>query len=393
MFERKRAWIVAVVAVFSLVAAGCSNDDNGGGGGSTGGSSGGGSNGSIWVLLPDTSSSPRWETDDRKYFGQAFDAAGLSEGADYTIVNAEGDPATQQSQAEQAIADGASVIVLTSLDPGSGGAIIDTAKEAGVQVVEYDRFNTGSSGGAAYVSFDNVAVGATMADVLTPEIDALPGTPQVVMLNGCECDNNAFLFRDGYFATVKEKVAAGDWALVADQYTPNWGSNGEGQTIMEQILTDANNKVNAVFAANDNLAQQAINALQGAGIGPVPISGQDASAAGIQNIALGLQSMTVYKPTQAESAVASAIALALRAGEDIMSVTSDYDFTIIGINAADGKPSDSATGDGVVPYFAEVPIGVTVDNIMDTVIADGYRTIAEVCTGDVSKTDFCKANA
>jgi D-xylose transport system substrate-binding protein len=393
MFERKRAWIVAVVAVFSLVAAGCSNDDNGGGGGSTGGSGGGGSNGSIWVLLPDTSSSPRWETDDRKYFGQAFDAAGLSEGADYTIVNAEGDPATQQSQAEQAIADGASVIVLTSLDPGSGGAIIDTAKEAGVQVVEYDRFNTGSSGGAAYVSFDNVAVGATMADVLTPEIDALPATPQVVMLNGCECDNNAFLFRDGYFATVKEKVAAGDWALVADQYTPNWGSNGEGQTIMEQILTDANNKVDAVFAANDNLAQQAINALQGAGIGPIPISGQDASAAGIQNIALGLQSMTVYKPTQAESAVASAIALALRAGDDIMSVTADYDFTIIGINAADGKPSDSATGDGVVPYFAEVPIGVTVDNIMDTVIADGYRTIDEVCTGDVSKTDFCKANA
>lgn len=395
MFERKRAWIVAVVAVFTLVAAGCSNDDNGGGstGATGGGTTGGGGGGSIWVLLPDTASSPRWETDDRKYFGQAFDAAGLKEGDDYTIVNAEGDPATQQSQAEQAIADGASVIVLTSNDPGSGGAIIDTAKEAGVKVVEYDRFNTGSSGGDAYVSFDNVAVGAAMADVLAPDIDALSGTPQVVMLNGCECDNNAFLFRDGYYATVKQKVDAGDWALVDDQYTPDWGANGEGQTIMEQILTDANNKVDAVFAANDNLAQQAINALQSAGIGPVPMSGQDASAAGIQNIALGLQTMTVYKPTQAESAVASAIALALRAGDDIMSITSDYDFTIIGIGAADGKPTDSATGDGVVPYFAEVPIAVTVDNIMDTVIADGYRTIDEVCTGDVSATDFCKANA
>jgi D-xylose transport system substrate-binding protein len=391
MFGGKRAWIVGVVAVFALVAAGCSNDDEGGGG-STGGGGGGGDQGSIWVLLPDTASSPRWETDDRKYFGQAFDAAGLKEGDDYTIVNAEGDTATQQSQAEQAIADGASVIVLTSLDPGSGGAIIDTAKEAGVNVVEYDRFNTGSSGGDAYVSFDNVAVGATMADVLTPEIDALPGTPQVVMLNGCECDNNAFLFRDGYYATVKQKVAAGEWALVDDQYTPDWGANGEGQTIMEQILTDANNKVDAVFAANDNLAQQAINALQAAGVGPVPMSGQDASAAGIQNIALGLQTMTVYKPTQAESAVASAVALALRAGDDIMSITSDYDFSIIGITAADGKPADSATGDGVVPYFAETPIGVTVDNIMDTVIADGYRTIEEVCTGDVAQTDFCHAN-
>jgi D-xylose transport system substrate-binding protein len=391
MFGRKRAWLVAVVAVFAVIAAGCSNDgDNGGSSGSTGGGGEGG--GSIWVLLPDTASSPRWETDDRKYFGQAFDAAGLKEGDDYTIVNAEGDTATQQSQAEQAIADGASVIVLTSLDPGSGGAIIDTAKEAGVKVVEYDRFNTGSSGGDAYVSFDNVAVGATMADVLTPEIDALPGTPAVVMLNGCECDNNAFLFRDGYNATVEEKVSAGDWSLVDDQYTPNWGANGEGQTIMEQILTDANNKVDAVFAANDNLAQQAINALQAAGTGPVPMSGQDASAAGIQNIALGLQTMTVYKPTQAESAVASAVALALRAGEDIMGITSDYDFSIIGITAADGKPADSATGDGIVPYFAETPIGVNVDNIMDTVIADGYRTIEEVCTGDVAQTDFCHAN-
>lgn len=393
MFGRKRAWILASVAVLALVGAACSNNDNPGGAtGATGGATGGGDKGSIWVLLPDTASSPRWETDDRKYFGQAFDAAGLSEGADYTIVNAEGDPATQQSQAEQAIADGASVIVLTSLDPGSGGSIIDTAKAAGVQVVEYDRFNTGSSGGAAYVSFDNVAVGATMADVLAPKIDALPGTPQVVMLNGCECDNNAFLFRDGYYATVKQKVDSGAWGLVDDQYTPDWGANGEGQTIMEQILTDSNNKVDAVFAANDNLAQQAINALQAAGVGPVPMSGQDASAAGIQNIALGLQTMTVYKPIQAEAAVASAVALALQAGDDIMNVTSDYDFSIIGINAADGKPADSATGDGVVPYFAEVPVGVTVDNIMDTVIADGFRTIDEVCTGDVMKTDFCKAN-
>ena len=89
------------------------------------------------------------------------------------VVNAENDAATQQSQAEQAIADDAAVIVLTSLDTGSGGAIIDQAKEAGVQVIEYDRFNTGSSGGAAYVSFDNVAVGATMARRPEPLIDDL----------------------------------------------------------------------------------------------------------------------------------------------------------------------------------------------------------------------------
>ena len=393
MFGKRRAWLVVpAILALSLVAAACSSDDGGGGGG--GGSDGGGTAeaGSIWVLLPDTASSPRWEADDRRYFGEAFDGAGLVEGTDYSIVNAEGDPATQQSQAEQAIADGASVIVLTSLDTGSGASIIETAKDAGVQVVEYDRFNTGSSGGAAYVSFDNVAVGAAMAEVLEPAIDALGvDTPQVMMLNGGEEDNNAFLFRDGYAATVESRVDAGDWALVDDQFVPGWGANGEGQTIMEQVLTDSNNKVDAVFAANDNLAQQAINALEGAGVGPVPLSGQDASAAGIQNILLGKQTMTVYKPIKAEAAVAAAVALALRAGEDINAISvSGFEFTIIGINSADGKPAESSTGDGIVPYFAEVPIAVTVDNIADTVIADGFRTVEEVCVGDVAETDFCQ---
>ena len=161
------------------------------------------------------------------------------------------------------------MIIVTSLDTGSGGTIIDMAKEAGVEVIEYDRFNTGSSGGAAYVSFDNVAVGATMAEVLEPEIEALDvDVAQVVQLNGGEEDNNAFLFKDGYNATTQEHVDDGSWNLVADQFVPGWGANGEGQTIMEQILTDADNKVDAVFAANDNLAQQAINALEAAGVGP-----------------------------------------------------------------------------------------------------------------------------
>src|SRR5215207_7053125 len=163
MSVSKRVWrVIATLAVVSLIAAGCGDDDDGGGGDEAGGDGGG--EGSIWVLLPDTASSDRWEKDDRRFFGEAFEAAGLSEGDDFTIVNAEGDANTQQSQAEQAISDGASVIVLTSLDTGSGATIIDQAKEADVQVVEYDRFNTGGSGGAAYVSFDNVTVGATMAE-------------------------------------------------------------------------------------------------------------------------------------------------------------------------------------------------------------------------------------
>jgi D-xylose transport system substrate-binding protein len=124
----------------------------------------------------------------------------------------------------------------------------------------------------------------------------------------------------------------------------------------------------------------------------VPLSGQDATAPGIQNILLGLQTMTVYKPIEAEAAVAAAVALALRDGEDPSSIESEFDFNIIGINADDGSPAESADGDGVVPYFALVPIGVTVDNIADTVIADGFRTVEEICTGDTAETDFCQEN-
>jgi D-xylose transport system substrate-binding protein len=407
--KRSRAgWrLVALLAVFALaaVAAGCGGDDESAGGTGTGtaaGTGGGTCDKPIWVLLPDSATSPRWESDDRPYFDKAFTAAGI----EHTIVNAEGDAATQQSQAEQAIAAGAAVIVLTSNDTGSGGTIIDLAKEADVQVIEYDRFNTGSSGGAAYVSFDNVQVGATMAEVLEPAIDALgKDVAQVVELNGGEEDNNAFLFKDGYDATVQKHVSDGSWKLVADQFVPGWGANGEGQGIMEQILTDADNKVDAVFAANDNLAQQAINALEAAGVGPIPLSGQDASAAGIQNILLGNQTMTVYKPLQAEAETAVQAALALCSGKDPSAVEPDFagslsegtvgllDLQTLGIKAADGKPADSPTGEGVVPYLALTPIGVTVDNIADTVIADNFRTIEEICTGDTADTDFCKENS
>ena len=379
--SRRRApkllWLLlGLVAVLALVGAGCGGDDDEGGGGD--------GEGSVWVLLPDSATSPRWESDDRRYFEQAFTEADV----EFNIVNAENDAAQQQSQAEQAIADGASVILLVSIDTGSGATIIENAKEAGVDVVEYDRFNTGGSGGAAYVSFDNVEVGRTMGREMEPVIDALD-SKRVVMLNGGEEDNNSFLFRTGYYETVKPKVDAGEWELVADRHVPAW-NNQEAQTLMEQILTSADNKVDAVFAANDGLANSAINAMEAAGIEGAPVSGQDATAAGIQNVLLEKQTMTVYKPIKAEADLAAAVALALRNGEELDTVESDAEFNLIGIKAEDGNPAEESEGDGIVPYFALTPIGVTAENIQETVIKDGFRTVDEVCKGDTAQTDFCK---
>jgi D-xylose transport system substrate-binding protein len=385
--------VVGLVGALALLTAACGSDDDDSGSSddtateatdaADGGDAAASGEGPIWVLLPDSASSPRWEADDRRFFTQGFEDAGLVEGDDFTIVNAEGDSATQISQAEQAVAAGASVILLVNLDSGSGATIIDIAREGGAAVIDYDRLTAEGDGADVYISFDNVAVGATMAEVLEPEIDALGvDEPQVVLLNGSETDNNAFLFRDGYAAVAEARADAGEWNIVDDQYVPDWDAEN-AQTIMEQILVGASNEVDAVFAANDNIANAVINALENAGLDAtsVPLSGQDASVVAMQNILLGKQSMSVYKPIEPLAGVAAAAALALRDGEDPASVSGDFE--TIAISTETGFPTEEAVGPGVVAYLALNPTAVTADNMADTVIADGFRTWDEICTGDV----------
>ncbi len=330
--------------------------------------------GSIWVLLPDSASSARWETDDRRYFEEAFEAAGV----EYNIVNAEGDARTQQTQAEQAITAGAKVILLVNLDSGSAAAIIANARDAGVKVVDYDRLTIEGPGADVYVSFDNVQVGATMGEVLEPLISAQEGTPQVVLLNGAPTDNNATLFREGYYSFAEPHFADGSWELVADQAVPNW-DNQEALVIFEQIFTAAEGNITGVFAANDGLASSVISAFMSAGVDPgdagIPISGQDATVGGIQHVLAGDQAMSVYKPIKAEAQAAAAAGIALLKGTDLTELTN-------------GVTLNNGTND--IPFVALTPIGVTKDNVGETVIADGFRTWEELCVGDFEQ--YCPAD-
>ena len=360
--------VVGVVLLLALAAAGCGGDDDGGGSG----------DGSIWVLLPDSASSDRWEKDDRRFFEQAFKEADV----EYNIVNAEGDASTQLSQAEQAINADAKVILLVNLSSESGATIIDNAREADVKVVDYDRLTAAGSGADVYVSFDNVKVGQAMADTVGPVIDKLPvDKPKVVMMNGGPTDNNSKLFKQGYNETgefaVKKKADAGEWQVVADQDVPDW-DNQQALTLFEQILVAQKNDVDAVFAANDGIAGSVISALQSAGVGSIPVSGQDATASGIQNVLAGRQTMTVYKPIKAEADAAAAAALALLNDEDVKELTGDFE--VMSIN----------NGEADLPYIALTPIPVTKDNVADTVITDGFRTWEEICTGAYAK--FCPAD-
>lgn len=322
--------------------------------------------GSIWVLLPDSASSDRWETDDRRFFSEAFEAAGV----EYNIVNAEGDARTQQTQAEQAITAGAKVILLVNLDSGSGAAIIAQAREADVAVVDYDRLTVEGPGADVYVSFDNVQVGATMGKILEPLISAQEGVPEVVLLNGDPTDNNSTLFREGYFGYAEPHFNDGSWNMVDDQWVPDW-DNQQALVIFEQILTAADGNVTGVFAANDGLANAVISAFKSAGISPadagIPISGQDATVGGVQNVLAGDQAMSVYKPIKAEAEAAAAAAIALLNGEDLSGQTG-------------GLTLNNGTND--IPFVALTPIVVTAANVGQTVIADGFRTWEEICVGD-----------
>lgn len=326
--------------------------------------------GMIAVLLPDSATSARWETDDRRFFEQAFDEAGVR----YTIVNAEMDARVQQTQAEQAITNGAKVILLVNLDSGSGAAIIAQAREAGVHIIDYDRLTIEGPGADLYVSFDNTAVGRIMAETLAPFINDLPvAVPRIVQLNGSQTDNNATMLREGAYSVTQPYFESGMWELVDEQTVPDW-DNQQALIIFEQMLTASGGNIDAVFAANDGLASSVIAALKSQGLGPLPLSGQDATVAGIQNILAGWQTMTVYKPIHLEVQAAAEAAVALLRGEAISTLTTET------IN----------NGQAEIPYIKLAPVAVTADNIAETVIADGFRTWEEICVGGY--VQYCPAD-
>jgi D-xylose transport system substrate-binding protein len=329
--------------------------------------------GLIAVLLPDSASSDRWETDDRPAFETAFADLGLSEDQ-YQILNAEADANNQQSQAEQAITNGATVLLLVNLDSGSGATIIDNAKAQDVAVIDYDRL-TLDGDADYYVSFDNEAVGRlqgeTLVECIESDVDA--ETPRVAVLNGSPTDNNATLFANGYNSVLTPLFDDGTYELVDDQSVPDW-DNQEALVIFEQMLTAADNDIDAVLAANDGLANAAIQGLSAAGLEGVPVTGQDATAQGIQNIIQGTQCMTVYKGIVAEAQAAAELAVALFNGE---------------------SPEVGATvdnGSKEVPAQLLEPVAVTIDNINETVIEDGFRSVEEICDGPVADSDWCAEN-
>jgi D-xylose transport system substrate-binding protein len=340
---------VAAALVFGLAACGGSDDGGDGGGG------GGEAGGKVGVILPDTESSPRWESADRPLLEKAFEDAGV----DYDIQNAEGDAQRMATIAEQMITGGVTVLAIVNLDSASGAQIQQQAEQQGVATIDYDRLTLGGSA-EYYVSFDNVKVGELQGQGLA---DCLGDTQaSIAFLNGSPDDNNATLFAEGAHS-VLDKIST--YTKVAEQAVPGWEPD-QAATIFEQMYTQAGGNIQGVYAANDTLANAAIQTLlrNGQG-GKSNVTGQDASVEGLQNILAGNQCMTVYKPAADEASALAELAIALINGED----------------ADTNGESEDTEGDRQVPSVLLDPVSITRDNVKQ-VVDDGQVSAQDLCTGE-----------
>ncbi len=361
-----RRLTVPIAAVLVALAMGACGDDDDSGDGGDGGASGGELSGKIAVLLPDSKSSDRWETADRRFFEQGFKAAGLSSD-DYIINNAEGDPSTQRSQAEQAITEGAKVILLVNLDPGSGAAIIDDAKSQDVTMIDYDRLTVGGDADY-YVSGDATAAGRLQAEGL---IEDLKGeeAPRIAILYGAPTDSFATDLKKGNTEVLKSKGE--NIEVEAEQAVPNWDGQ-KALTIYEQML-QASEDFDGTLAANDTLANATIAARKSRKLPAIPTSGLDATTEALQHILAGEQTFTVYFSIKDQATKASKLAVQLARGEDPT-----------GLNAK----VDNETRK--VPTILLKPVTIRKDNIGDTVIADDFASWDDVCVGAYER--YCPEN-
>ncbi|WP_198038753.1 D-xylose ABC transporter substrate-binding protein [Planococcus lenghuensis] len=292
----------------------------------------------------------RWQHD-RDFFVERAEELG----AEVIVQSANGDEAEQLSQIQNMLSQGIDALVIIPINSDSLSTVVEQAQEEGVPVLAYDRLINNAEVDA-YVSFDNVRVGEMQAEYLVEE----QPTGNYFLMGGSPTDNNAKMFREGQMNIIQPLVDSGDITIVGDQWATDWDAN-EALKIMENALTANNNEIDAVVASNDNTAGGAIQALDAQGLaGEVVISGQDADLAGVQRIAEGLQTMTVYKPIKDLATRSAEIAVELAAGEEI---------------EAEDTVNNGAMD---VPFVKLDPIKVGQENLVETVIADDFHSYDEV---------------
>ncbi|WP_379160923.1 D-xylose ABC transporter substrate-binding protein [Paenibacillus sp. sgz5001063] len=297
----------------------------------------------------DTLKEERWQKD-RDIFTSKVEELG----GEVKVLAANGDDATQLSQAEQLISQGVDVLVVIAHNAEATAPIVEKAHKEGIKVIAYDRLINNAEVDY-YISFDNVRVGEFQAQAV---IDKAP-KGNIVYIGGADTDNNAHMFKEGAMNILKPLEEKGDIKIVYDQFSKDWKPE-EALKNMENALTANNNDVQGVVAANDGTAGGSIQALTAQGMaGKIPVSGQDADLAAVQRIAEGTQLMTVYKPINAIATKAAEMAVAAAKGESIS--------------------TDKTVNNGKidVPSVLLDPIAVNKENL-DVLIKDGFHKLEDV---------------
>src|SRR5215216_300095 len=340
-----RVAAAATIGALAFTVAACGSDDDSGSKSGSSGSTKAETKAKVGVILPDAASSARWETADRKFLGEAFEAAGVES----DIQNANGDKAKFATIADQMLNAGANVLLIVNLDSPSAAAVISKAKQQGVPVIDYDRLTLGG-GASYYVSFDNVAVGTAIGEGLVKCMKANgKDSGPVALLNGSPTDNNATLFKQGY----EKAITDAGYTVAADQSVPDWDNTKAG-TIFEQMFTKANGKFVGVDSANDGLGGAVASVLKREGATKdIPTTGQDATDEGLQRVLLGTQCMTVYKAIKKEADAAAQLAIALAKGD-----TAGAD------SQATGSVKDTETKQDVKSVLLE-PQAIFPENVKD----------------------------
>jgi D-xylose transport system substrate-binding protein len=311
----------------------------------------------------------RWAKWDEPAMQDAIEAGGGS----YISNDASSSAETQASNVENLISQGANVLVILAQDGTAILPSVASALENGVPVIAYDRLI--EDPGVLYITFDNVGVGRMQAEA----IFGLVPEGNYVIIKGNSADANADFLRAGYEEVIGEAVAAGDITIVGETYTDNWDP-ALAQTEMEQFLTANNNEVDAVLSENDGMAGGVVAALEAQGLaGVVPVSGQDGDAAALNRVALGTQSVDVWKDARALGTAAGEAALQLCADPDVAAVAGTAPFTTPG-------------GNEVTSILLE-PIPITQDNL-DLVLDAGWIDHETLCEGvEPGAVEDCDAAA
>jgi D-xylose transport system substrate-binding protein len=331
--------------------------------------------GNVAAILPDTVTSARYTEFDAPYLSQALEAAGLSP-TQFSVQNAQGSDATELTDAQEAITKGASVLIMDPLDSGVGARIESYAKSHGVAVIDYDRLALGGSR-KYYVSFNNVVVGKLIGQGLVNCATAWKvSKPNVLVMRGDPTDNNATLFAQGYDAVLAPHFSSGSWTQVGK--APGTWDPPTAETEFQQQFT-AHKDINAVLVPNDENAAPIIHYLQTRHVKPhtFPVTGQDATLVGLQNILSGYQCGTAYKPIYAEAQAAAALAMYLRAGVAPPS------------GLVNGSTTDSHEHAQVASVLLK-PQWVTTANMGATVVQDQFVPAQQLCSGSYAAA--CKAD-